>query len=72
MPIPPLVERGLTGLMDTLFAHWPQPVPSAAAFTSARIIAHRGACDNGRVMENSLAAFDRAAAAGVWGIRKAP
>ena len=55
-------------LMDGFFARWPQPVPSAAALRGARIISHRGECDNGCVLENTLEAFDRAAAAGVWGI----
>lgn len=55
-------------LMDGLFARWPQPVPSRAVLRSARIISHRGEHDNNRVLENTLAAFDGAAAAGVWGI----
>lgn len=55
-------------IMDGFFARWPQPVPSAAALHGARIIAHRGECDDGRVPENTLEAFDRAADAGVWGI----
>lgn len=55
-------------LMDAFFARWPQPLPSAEALGNARIIAHRGECANGRVPENTLEAFDRAAQAGVWGI----
>lgn len=68
MPIPPLVERGFIRLMDGLFARWPQSVPSLAVLRSARIISHRGEHDNIRVLENTLAAFDGAAAACVWGI----
>lgn len=68
MPIPPLVERGFMHLMDGLFSRWPQPVPSLAVLRAARIISHRGEHDNIRVLENTLAAFDGAAAAGVWGI----
>jgi glycerophosphoryl diester phosphodiesterase len=68
MALPPLIERALMALMDGFYARWPQPVPSAATLRNARIIAHRGDCDNGRVRENTLAAFDRAAAAGAWGI----
>lgn len=68
MPISALIERGFMALMDGLFARWPQPAPSTALLRNARIIAHRGECDNGRVPENTLEAFDRAVEAGVWGI----
>ncbi|MBI5063362.1 MAG: hypothetical protein HZB87_07860 [Desulfatitalea sp.] len=68
MPMRQLIEHALMALMDGFFARWPQPVPSAAALRTARIIAHRGECDHGRVSENTLEAFDRAADAGVWGI----
>jgi glycerophosphoryl diester phosphodiesterase len=68
MALPPLIEHALMAIMDGFFACWPQPLPSAEALRAARIIAHRGECANGRVPENTLEAFDRAADAGVWGI----
>ncbi len=68
MPVPRLIEGAFLALMDGLFARWPRPVPVPAALQAARIIAHRGECDDGRIKENTLEAFDRAAAAGVWGI----
>jgi glycerophosphoryl diester phosphodiesterase len=68
MPIRHFIEQALMALMDGIFARWPQPVPCAADLRGARIIAHRGECDNGLVLENTLNAFDRAAEAGVWGI----
>jgi len=53
---------------DALMATIPRRVPSRAALQSCKIISHRGEHDNVRVMENTLPAFARARAAGVWGI----
>jgi len=45
------------------------PRPAAARrLAEARIVAHRGAYDNRRVFENTIAAFERFQAAGGWGI----
>jgi len=62
------VENALTALMDTIFARWPRPCPDAGRLKHCRIVAHRGAHDNRLTFENTLAAFDAAVAAGVWGI----
>jgi len=53
---------------DALMAAIPRPVPSRAALQNCKLISHRGEHDNVDVMENTLPAFDRARAAGVWGI----
>ena len=66
--IPPRLERLFTLATDTALARWPRPAPDAWRMTGARIVSHRGEHDNRQVFENTLSAFDRAAAAGVWGI----
>jgi glycerophosphoryl diester phosphodiesterase len=53
---------------DALMAAIPRRVPAEAALQHCKIISHRGEHDNVRVMENTLPAFERARAAGVWGI----
>jgi glycerophosphoryl diester phosphodiesterase len=68
MRIAPIIETSYLRLMDAVFARWPQPTPAAAALKGARLISHRGEHDNLTILENSLAAFDRALAVGVWGI----
>jgi glycerophosphoryl diester phosphodiesterase len=48
---------------------WTAPrAPAAARLRQARIVAHRGLYDNRSVFENTLAAFEAARAAGVWGL----
>ena len=46
----------------------PRSCPSREKMERCRIISHRGAHDNVQVFENTLPAFERAAAAGIWGI----
>jgi glycerophosphoryl diester phosphodiesterase len=53
---------------DGLYARFPQPKPGQAALRRCRVISHRGEYDNISVFENTLAAFDRARAHGVWGL----
>ncbi|HSV92208.1 MAG TPA: glycerophosphodiester phosphodiesterase family protein, partial [Desulfobacterales bacterium] len=54
-------------LVDRLFARLPQLRPDPARLAACRVVAHRGAHGPGRP-ENTLAAFDAALAAGVWGL----
>lgn len=65
---PEWVDRGFHRMVDAVFAAWPQPVPSPAALRGCQLVSHRGEHDNGHIFENTLAAFDRALEAGVWGI----
>jgi len=53
---------------DGLYARFPQPKPGQAALSRCRIISHRGEHDNIDVFENTLTAFDKARAHGVWGL----
>ena len=46
----------------------PRARPSRQALIDCMIISHRGEHDNRKVRENTLAAFDRAALAGVAGL----
>jgi glycerophosphoryl diester phosphodiesterase len=68
MPIPPAIERGYMRLMDFFFDRWPRPMPAADRLNHCKLISHRGEHDNITVLENTLDAFERAAAAGAWGI----
>lgn len=68
MTVAALVERLYLRVVDAVMAHLHQPTPADAALRRCRLISHRGEHDNRRIMENSLAAFERAAAAGVWGV----
>src|SRR5690349_5807424 len=62
------VQASLQKGIDLLFAQIPQPRPSAEALAQARLVAHRGAHDGRRVLENTLEAFETACRAGAWGL----
>ena len=55
-------------LADRGMRRWPRPAPPRHLLANCRIISHRGEHDNRRCIENTLPAFDRAVAAGVWGL----
>ncbi len=62
------LEYVLQRLVDGILAVWPRPRPSRESLQNCRIIAHRGEQGRREARENTLAAFDRAVEAGVWGI----
>ena len=62
------LENSIQALLDAFFALWPQPFPAEERMKDCKIVSHRGEYDNQMVFENTLAAFDQAKAAGVWGI----
>jgi glycerophosphoryl diester phosphodiesterase len=68
MTVAQTIEHGYLRLMDLLFDRWPRPRPSTERLASCKLIAHRGEHDNAAVLENTLEAFEQAAAGGVWGI----
>lgn len=68
MALPTFLERGFLQIADRVMAYWPRTRPTSERLRGCKLISHRGEHDNKRVLENSYAAFDRAAAAGVWGI----
>ena len=66
---------GLIRALDFWAATWPTAAPTRAQTLAAEVVAHRGAplaratsTDAPAILENTLAAFDRADAAGAWGI----
>ncbi len=61
-------ERLFHRLVDAVYRRWPRPAPPLHLLKSCHIISHRGEHDNHSRFENSLAAFDAAVGAGVWGI----
>jgi glycerophosphoryl diester phosphodiesterase len=63
-----MVEQAYLRLTDAVFARLPQPTPAEDVLKGARIVSHRGEHDNVTVMENTLAAFDRAGREGIWGV----
>jgi len=58
----------LMAVVDGIMAVIPRRLPDRAALENCHLIAHRGDYDNRNVMENTMAAFERARSAGVWGI----
>ncbi len=68
MPIADWLPNAFLWCCDHAFALWPRPRPSAEQLRRCKIVSHRGEHDNRTVFENTLAAFDRVRAAGVWGI----
>ena len=62
------IQRIYHRMVDRLFAALPIPLPSLEQVRACRIVSHRGEHDNRHVLENTVAAFDAARAAGVWGI----
>jgi glycerophosphoryl diester phosphodiesterase len=62
------LEARLLRLLDLAFARWPQARPPDDRLRAAKIIAHRGIHDNVHILENTLAAFQRSADAGIWGV----
>ncbi|MDX9788532.1 MAG: glycerophosphodiester phosphodiesterase family protein [Desulfobacterales bacterium] len=68
MAVPGWMEKAFYAISDFLFEKLPRPAPTPAQLKTTRLISHRGSYDNHRVYENTLAAFDRVMATGIWGI----
>lgn len=62
------IDHWFIRIMDLIFDRWPQPVPSRQRLMKCKIISHRGEHFNTAAKENTLTAFEQAAAAGLWGI----
>lgn len=62
------LEAQIRQRLDQLYSRWPQAVPDKDLLQQCKIISHRGDYNNQHVFENTIAAFDRAKAQGVWGI----
>lgn len=68
MEVPVWIEDRFHEVVDTIFAHIPQPVPTRDKLANCKIVSHRGEYDNRSVFENSIPAFDAVLEGGVWGI----
>jgi len=62
------VENRLLHWIDQIFERLPRAMPDMTRLAGCRVVSHRGEYDGRLVLENTLAAFDAAAALGVWGI----
>lgn len=62
------LEESFHRLAGATCRRWPRPTPSELLLKRSRIVSHRGEHDNRDRLENTLAAFDAAARAGVWGL----
>jgi glycerophosphoryl diester phosphodiesterase len=61
-------QQALQKLVDVVYMSLPRPRPTLEALRACKLVSHRGEHDNRKVMENTLAAFERVEQAGVWGI----
>ncbi len=68
MTLPPFIENRLMQLADAMVERRRQPIPSTGRLERCRIVSHRGDHGDDPLEENTLAAFGRAATAGVWGV----
>jgi len=68
MSIPLWLETAFLQTADFMYARIPQAVPDKERLAACKIISHRGEHDNRAVFENTMPAFERVEAAGVWGI----
>lgn len=67
MALPHFIEKRLLQWSNDLIARRDQSVPPLKQLERCKIISHRGDHHDVPVNENTLAAFERAAKAGVWG-----
>lgn len=68
MTLPAWFQKMFLNLIDTIFALYPQPIPSKERLNQCKLISHRGLYDNRNLFENTLPAFDKIKDTGVWGI----
>ena len=62
------IENAFMQSADAVCKRWPQKLPDPDRLRRCRLISHRGEHDNRAVIENTVPAFEAAAAGGVWGI----
>lgn len=62
------LEAQIRQSLDQFYSRRPQAVPAKDRLQRCKIISHRGDYDNQQIFENTVAAFERANAQGVWGI----
>jgi len=62
------LQKAAMKATDWLMAGIPRAVPNQLALRNCKIISHRGEHDNISIIENTLPAFEKARANGLWGI----
>lgn len=62
------LESRLLRTIDRLFERRPPAPPDDRNLARCRVVSHRGEHDGRNILENTLPAFDAAAALGVWGV----
>jgi glycerophosphoryl diester phosphodiesterase len=62
------LERRLLEMIDAAFERRTPAAPDERRLARCRIVSHRGEHDGRAILENTLPAFEAAAAQGVWGI----
>jgi glycerophosphoryl diester phosphodiesterase len=62
------LQAAAMSAVDLFTAAVPRRLPDKNALRQCRIISHRGENDNREILENTMAAFEAARAAGVWAI----
>lgn len=68
MRYPEWLNKAFYDISDFWSALIPRKTPSIIQFKNAKVMAHRGIHDNKFIKENTMAAFEHALAARVWGI----
>ena len=68
MGVPDWIATAFMRTADAATRWFPRRRPPGERLEECRIVSHRGDFDNRSIFENTLPAFDRIAAAGVWGI----
>jgi len=68
MKIPRILEKRILRTLDEFYSRWPQTVPAKDRLQHCKIVSHRGDYDNRSIFENTMDAFDRVRAQGIWGI----
>lgn len=63
-----LLQRIAMKLVDAVMAIIPRRAPSRSSLERCKIVSHRGEHDTLTILENTLAAYEQARSAGVWGI----
>lgn len=63
-----LIEELFHHIVNFLCRIMPKPTPTPSRLIDCKIISHRGEHDNAAVLENTMAAFQKAEKYGLWGI----
>jgi glycerophosphoryl diester phosphodiesterase len=63
-----LIKSSFLKITDAIYRQRKQPRPAANRLQRCKIVSHRGEHDNRAVFENTMAAFEKVKAHGIWGL----